>query len=97
MPFLVAENSGVMLHQSGGKVVGAVFFGDKVHIGCGGRIQHRLNRCSPGITNGTGGQTSPSVGVIRGVSLKIGSRKVAIEILESIDHRGIALQANPLL
>ena len=97
MPLLVAENSGVMLHQSGGKLVGAVFFGNKVQIGCGGGVEHRLNRCSPGIAYGTGGQTSSRVCIIGSVSLEIGSREVAIEILKAIDHRGIALKANPFL
>jgi len=96
-PFLVAQNSGVVFHQTGGEMMGPVFFGDEIQIGCGGWVQHSLNRFSPGITYGPGGQASPSVSVIGSVSLKMNSGKVAIEIFESIDHRGIALKPNPFL
>ena len=95
--FLVAQNSGVVFHQTGGEMMGPVFFSDEIQIGCGGWVQHSLNRFSPGIAYGTGGQASPSVSVIGSVSLKMSSGKVAIEIFESIDHRGIALKPNPFL
>ena len=77
--------------------MGPIFFGDKVQIGSGGWIEHSLDRCSPGIANGTGGQTSPGVGVIGSVGLEVGFGEVAVEIFESINHRGIALKPNPFL
>ena len=76
--------------------MGPIFFGDKVQIGCGSGVQHSLNRCSPGVAYGTGGQPWPCVGVIGRVSLEVGSGEVAVEIFDSIDDRGIALKPNPL-
>jgi hypothetical protein len=80
-PFLVPQNSRVMFHQTCGEMMGPIFFGDKVQIGSRDWIEHSLDGFSPGIANGTGGQTSPCVGVIGSVGLEVGFSEVAVEIL----------------
>ena len=75
--------------------MGPIFFGHKVQIGRGGWVENCLDRCRSRIANRAGGQTSPGVSVIGSVLLKVGSGKVAIEVSESVDYRGITLKPNP--
>ena len=76
--------------------MGPVFLGDEVQVGSGGWLEYGLDGFSPRIADGTGGQASPSVSVIRSVGLKVDSGKVTVEILEAINYSGIALKSNPL-
>ena len=76
-------------------MMGPIFLGHKVQIGCGGWVEHCLDRCRARIADGADGQASPGVSVIGSVLLKVGSGEVAIKVSESVNYRWVTLKPNP--
>ena len=81
-----------MFFNSGGKLMGAVFSGDKEKIICLGRVQGRLDGCAARIGNRTGRQSSDGISVVWCCGSQMFAGDVAVKILDAVYYCGIALR-----
>src|SRR5438094_3401505 len=89
---LVLVHRPVMLVQCGRELMGSVVAGYEIEVLGPDWIQRSLDRVEARASNGAWWQSSDAIGVVRTAHVQVALFQVAIERIESIDDRGIALQ-----
>jgi len=74
------------------KNMGPIIFGDEIEIGDRSRVNGSQKGVLSGVTDGGGGKSRHQIGVIRSRPHQMFFGQIPIKILNSIDHRGVALE-----
>ena len=74
--------------------MGPIIFGNEIEVWNGSRVEGCQKGFLAGITDGGGRKSNGEVGVIRGLPEQMFFGQISIEIFNSIDHGGIALEGN---
>src|SRR5438309_665418 len=81
-----------MLVQRGREVMGSVVAGDEIEVLRADWIQRSSDRVEARASDGAWWQSSDAIGIVRTAHVQVPLFQVAIERIEPIDDRGIALQ-----
>jgi hypothetical protein len=81
-----------MIFDVTGKIVGSIVLGHEIKIGNGSGVDGGHQGIFAGVTDGSGRKSYNAIGVIRSGPGQVFFSQIPVEILDSVDHRGIALE-----
>ncbi len=94
LKFLIFPNGTIVFFDFGRKIVGPIVFGDEIEVRNRSGVERCPKRFLTGVTDGGGRKPNDEIGVVRSLFAQMFFGQISIEILNSVDHSGIALKGD---